>query len=379
MMAALVCCGGGAGTPITGGTPSPTPKLPPISVRASSYFNAKTTGLGPQSIASVVQAGWAAYAFADFFQEGSYSLFSATIEYDPKDPATYARRGHLKFYQQVSGVWADRTSALLADNTGCLHARKAAVADFNGDGRPDVFLACHGIDAPPFAGESPMVVLSQPGGGYRAISLPVTCFCHSAAAAELRSPGFADVVVTDGAAHDKPFFLLNNHDGTFAADETRLPRQLVAGKMIFTAELLDLSGRGFYDLLLAGNEPNTVDAGGRSTPGEFPTTVFLNDGTGHFDAASSIQLPGDLEHGFALDAVLAAGALYLLRTIDTNGANFYGGMAIQKIDLATLSGREIYSHSGPYAGGVTWFPWVVPVGGTLVSLDASFPVVVSMQ
>ena len=281
-------------------------------------------------------------------------------------------------FSMSRGAGVDRTSTLLADATGCLHARKAAVADFNGDGRPDVFLACHGIDALPFAGESPMVVLSQPGGGYRATALPVTCFCHSASAAELRSPGFADVVVTDGAVRAEPFFLLNNHDGTFTADETRLPRQLVSGKMIFTAEVFDLSGRGFYDLLLAGNEPNTVDPGGRSSPGELPTTVFLNYGTSHFDAGFSLQLPGDPDHGFALDAVVATDALYLLRTIDTSGAMFYGGMAIQKIDLPTRSGRLIDSHTGAYPGRGTWFPWIVPQGGNLVSLDASFSVVVPM-
>src|SRR5262245_23197393 len=39
------------------------------------------------------------------------------------------------------------------------HGRQIVVADFNGDGRPDIFIADHGMDAPPFPGFPDTLIL----------------------------------------------------------------------------------------------------------------------------------------------------------------------------------------------------------------------------
>ena len=59
--------------------------------------------------------------------------------------------------------FTDVTRALLGNGTlpTTEHPREILVADFNGDGRDDVFVAAHGYDAMPFAGERNSLILSN--------------------------------------------------------------------------------------------------------------------------------------------------------------------------------------------------------------------------
>jgi hypothetical protein len=139
--------------------------------------------------------------------------------------------------------------------SGCLHPRKALVADFNDDGRPDVFVACHGYDAAPFPGERNKVVLSQPGGGY-AVSDAATDigFNHGASAADLNGDGLPDVVVVSFFEPDRGYVLINDGTGHFVRDSTsRLPTAMQGGTF-FSVELVDVDEDGHLDLLVGGHE-----------------------------------------------------------------------------------------------------------------------------
>jgi hypothetical protein len=73
--------------------------------------------------------------FGDFFQEGKYSAFVVSTA------------GQAYFLRQsASGTWTDDSSTLFgtgARNT--CNATYAITADFNADGKPDVFLSCSGL------------------------------------------------------------------------------------------------------------------------------------------------------------------------------------------------------------------------------------------
>jgi hypothetical protein len=330
-------------------------------LKPSSYENKNEMGNAPVSLAAL--GLYNAFAAADFFHDGSTAVVFHTLEYNPNNPATYQNYGHIHFFKQDQyGTWTDGTSTLLATTTGCIHPRKAVVADFNRDGKPDIFFACHGIDAPPFPGEQPHLLLSQPDGTYSNVVVPITCYCHSGSAADINGDGLADVLVTDNIIAQTPFFLMNNGDGTFTPDYSRLPASLKGGQ-IFTSELIDFSGSGLYDVFLAGNEPGTT-----SYPqSEFGPEVLPNDGSGHFITKAPIDLLVGGSFGLALDVVFQNNYAYLLKVNPQ-----YTSSEIQKISYPAGPGSVIYSHSGAYPNGSSWIDWIIPYNGQIMSENASF-------
>ena len=356
--------------------------LPPtaagtIPVLRSSYENKAAAGaaMGPQTMPAGSNNG---YAFADFFQDGSYSMVSHSLIYSKtRDPSLF---GSISFYRKEGGQWVDRTAALLSDTKGCLHARKAVVADFNGDNRPDVFFACHGFDFAPFGGEQQRVLLSQPNGTYQNVVVPVTCFCHAASAADFDGDGFADVVVTDNMFKYRPFFLKNNRNGTFSEDLTRLPGvsnpetdpDALHTKSIFTAELIDFRRSGKYDLFLAGSEPG---ANGPATRHDFVPQILTNDGSNKFIGTARQRLPVNTTYGMALDIVYIGDKIYLSRTGIQLPSRYYTEGVIEEVDYPAMTGKVTYHHAGVYPKQVSmlqWINWLIPFQGRAVAMDAAF-------
>lgn len=350
-----------------------TPRVP----KFSSYENkvAAAKALGPQWLPPEVASANAA-AFADFFQDGTYSLVTHTLEYFTNNTMDPTKLGRIKFYQRgETGDWIDRTPALLADTTGCLHPRKAIVADFNGDGKPDVFFACHGYDSDPYPGERQRILFSQKDGTYRNVLLPTSCFCHAATAIDTAGTGYADIIVTDNITRHTPFFLVNQRDGSFKEDLSRLPAQW-KNKAIFSIEAADFFGTGHYDLWVGGNEPGAT-AGSTTTEFDIVPTILRNDGTASYADAPKLELPSVPDYGLPLDAVVNNGKLYLLRTNIGGGPNnygvsFYTTAAVQVIDLKTATTSVPYTHKGPYGNGMQWVNWLVPVGDQVMSMDAVY-------
>ncbi|MBV8630101.1 MAG: VCBS repeat-containing protein, partial [Silvibacterium sp.] len=355
----LSCTGNGSPT-------SGSASLLVTRVKPSSYENKNDMSNAPVSFSDLNLLN--AFAVADFFNDGSTSLVLHTLEYNPTNPSTYNNYGHIHFYKQdQKGNWTDQTSTLLANNTGCLHPRKAVVADFNQDGKPDVLFACHGLDVAPYPGEQPHVLLSEPDGTYANVTIPITCYCHGASAADINGDGYPDVLVTDTTVAQTPFFLINHGGTSFQPDYTRLPSSL-KGKQIYSAELIDFSGSGYYDVFLGGNEPGTT-----SYPAsEFDPTILPNDGKGDFIITTPVDLLAGNSFGLALDIVYQNGSVYLLKV-----NNAYTSSEIEKIAYPSFKGVTIYSHSTTYPNGSTWLDWIVPYNGQLVSEDASYQVSVA--
>jgi len=349
-----------------------------LPVRRTSYENKMAAGsaLGPQSMPAGSNN---AYAFADFFQDGSYALVSHSLIYARTRDASLL--GSISFYRMEAGQWVDRTSLLLSDSSGCLHARKALVADFNGDGKPDVFFACHGYDFPGGPrGEQQRVLLSQSDGKYRNVVVPVTCFCHGASAADFRGDGFADIVVTDNLIRYTPFFLRNQRDGTFTVDTTRLMGSPASGldpeslftKSIFTAEFIDFTNTGRYDLFLAGNEPGS---NGAATRFEFVPQILKNDGNNSFIGTEKRKLPVNPTFGVVLDIVFIEGKIHLSRSGLKQPDRYYTEAVVEEVDYATLSSRVTYYHSGVYPAQVSmsqWINWLISYQGKPAPMDRAF-------
>ncbi|GAC1605450.1 MAG: hypothetical protein NVS3B3_03350 [Aquirhabdus sp.] len=363
----------------------------PIPVQKSSYLNAKNTGLPSQSLPkssganpvkfiSPTEMIATGYAMGDFFQDGTASMVGFTNNFVPASDPNYGRTpGHAYFYKKdANGNWIDQTSKLLSDQTGCITPRKVIVADFNGDGVPDIFVACHGTDLYPLpagytAGEVPRILLSQPDGTYKNVPAPVSCYCHGAAAADVNGNGFADIVVVDPEINKQPCYLVNNKDGTFKPDYTRMPPSTAPNTAcnpacrlgIYSVELVDFDATGKFDLWLGGVDDKSL--------GGFASTIFHNPGTNNFATAAATVLPSATAPSAAdnnpLDLVYTNGNIYLMRV--NSG---YTETSIQKINYKTLSSTMIYQH-GPYAGSTySWLTWMLPYQSNIIGADSSYGV-----
>lgn len=340
----------------------------PLGVLPSSYEQkiAAAQAIGPQVLPSEVQAG-NAVGFADFFQDGGWSMVTHSLEYDPQDARTAGKLGQVRFYRAEGGRWVDRSAAVLPASAGCLHPRKAVVADFNGDGKPDVFFACHGFDADPFPGEQPYLLLSRPDGSYRGDRVAITGFIHSASAADIDGDGYPDLLITGSKSAGMPSFLINNRDGTFREDATRLP-QALRSQPYFSSELVKYFGSNRYDVFLAGHENDGAQATAR---------FIANDGSGTFVGTQEALMPPPAGFGFATDMVLTPAAVYLARTSDAR-ATFYGAAALQKVNRSSLQGELLYQHVGAYpraqnwAWTTSWINWIIPFNGTVTPLDSGY-------
>jgi len=281
------------------------------------------------------------------------------------DPPVAADYGSIHFWKFVDGIWVDHTQQLLTTTTGCLYAVKAIVADFNGDGVPDVFFACAGTAT----GEQPRLLLSQPDQTYRNVTLAVLCSCYAAAAADQQGNGYASVVVMDRSVQKQPFSLINNQDGTFTPNyldmpAITLPVPIGGGatipRSIYTVELIDFDHSGKYDLLLGGNYLGTLPS--------FGTYIFHNPGNDDFSTATSTGLPiSDLiDDSVTLDVVYLNGSIYLLRT-DQNTE-----ISIQKINYGTFATSTIYRHTGAYPNGSISVDGITAYQGNIVSQDREY-------
>ena len=175
------------------------------------------------------------------------------------------------------GGFRDATEAAIAGPIPKLFwPRHTVVADFNGDGRVDIFFADTGFDRFPYSGTTQTLLLSTPSGKLVDASgnLPQdSTYTHTAAAADVNGDGAVDLyegnICCGGAG---PRILVNDGHGVFAPLPGALPSDMLDpfGDVKYTrAAFADVNGDGSRDLVLAGE-------------GDTPDAVLLNDRTGHF-------------------------------------------------------------------------------------------------
>lgn len=149
------------------------------------------------------------------------------------------------------------------DTISRMHAREAAVADFNSDGLDDVFIAAHGQDGRPFPGENDALILSTSDGTHINASdshLPyLESMSHGTAAGDIDNDGDVDILVFTNAGGGRSglsnYVLLNQGDGRFelSRGDRHLPRQAQSANAFLTGTLVDVDQDGSLDLLLAGS------------------------------------------------------------------------------------------------------------------------------
>ena len=132
--------------------------------------------------------------------------------------------------------------------------------------------------------------MSQSDGSYKNIDTGIVGYFHSVSAADLNRKGYADIVVTDGHVYPQPYFLINNGDGTFTPDYTKIPASTLPyyfpgfspvtpyAMPNYETELIDFNGDGKYDLFLGGNEVGHIGCT-EWVFCTFQSSIYLNNNT----------------------------------------------------------------------------------------------------
>jgi hypothetical protein len=144
----------------------------------------------------------ASLAVADFQQNGTYSAFVIASN------GTSTARAFFASYSASTG-WSNQSDALFrssADWDACIRPEQSAVADLNGDGRPDIYVACSGDFGGSIQSVAQYVFLSQSNGKYIKVTASTsagsTLLLHASgvALADINGDGCQDVVTTDNGS-----------------------------------------------------------------------------------------------------------------------------------------------------------------------------------
>ena len=232
----------------------------------------------------------------DLDSDGDLDLIIARQLYPPAPSQVYA------FRNDGAGNFTDSTADVFAGQKIMAETwRHWAIADFNGDGRNDLFVADHGFD--PYTeedvhtgGQSRIFIQNDLGQLVDETfeRLPqMLAFTHNVAAGDVDNDGDVDVYMGNraGHVHVGPRFYINDGNGYFSDEPERIPWRIASKESYAdyaSCILLDVDLDGDLDLFLGG-KPAAEDQDITHD------TLLLNDGTGIFDYAPPNSLPPRLE------------------------------------------------------------------------------------
>jgi hypothetical protein len=241
---------------------------------------------------------------------GPYAVAVADLNGDGKPDLIVANRGSFGAFGNTISVLMNTTPpgastvSFAPQQTFVVPAdpQAVAVADFNGDGKPDIAVACNGANV-----VSELLNTTPTGASTVSFAAPVNLTCNtnpaSIAMADFNGDGKPDIAVGNGAAFGGLSVFLNTTP-TGASTLSFTPQQIFQVGSVNTAPVGDLNGDGKPDIAVAGNV-NTVSVLLNTTPAGATTSSFAPQQTFGAGNGPTIGPAADLNGDGKPDLIVA--------------------------------------------------------------------------
>lgn len=244
----------------------------------------------------------------------------------------------LIFIQQPDGTLVDKTSQWLSSNVygGSHHI---FIADFDGDGRNDVFLPGFGDGQKEYPRHS--VVLWNGSGSFTRQDLPELTMSHGACLDDVNSDGRPDVLVGGGIDGSVGGIYINNGNRSFTLNQTAL-RHVTADNFFSTCAVAHEPNGNIVALF--GNTSNVENYRNNIVVFDSKLNVLSNKGLNRMDAYGHSQDGSDLINTVPID-VNGDGHTDFVTVYNMLGANgasaFSGDLAARKVLLWSSAGNYV--------------------------------------
>jgi hypothetical protein len=302
----------------------------------------------------------------DLNQDGMKDVILFGFTFPNNGVTTAIPQGSIFYWGSNSGTYSQPTGGSIS-LPSTTHPREIAYADFNNDGKLDIFLADHGWDTAPFPGGQNQLILSSTSGWAISTSnLPNrNDFTHSTTVGDINNDGNIDIflgnVDTSGSHYDASI-LFGDGTGHFSESTTAVPSEIRGPIRFYAAQLADLNRDGWVDLVI-GNSGDANNSKSQSIVYWNKNGVFENSNStllpnGFFGAKNEQILDiqsGDINGDGRKDLVL----------LSTQNNPFYDGWSVQIlsnqgstfVDITTQAfGNNIHSMGTPNQG--KQMPWI---------------------
>ena len=305
----------------------------------------------------------------DLDQDGNKDLLLFGFTYPGGTGATDTPQASLFYWGAANGTYS-LASASTITLPATTHPREIAYADFNKDGKHDIFLADHGWDTNPFPGGQNQLILSGPTGwSVKTENLPARKdFTHCTAVGDINNDGNVDIFLGNVDTSTAPFnasILFGDGTGRFVESTSAVPAEIRGPIRFYAAQLADLNNDGWVDLVI-GNSGDTGNTKAQSI-------IYWND-KGSYSNTRSTLLPNGF-FGARNEQILDIQAADFngdgrkdLVLLSTQNNPFYDGWSLQvlsnqaegfvDISAEAFGGEPAHMGAVRQATQSPWFPFV---------------------